>query len=87
MRHGVAVLHRHLIELRVVLLIQVLKDMFQACVLEFGGKWSMLLSLTEFCTIKTTTQVFRWPHSRLCMIGTVTFQLVGLNIQSLGHMD
>ena len=47
-RHGVAVIHRHLIELRVILLILVLEDMFQACALEFGGYWNMFFALTEF---------------------------------------
>ena len=63
--------------------IQVLEDMLRACVIDFGGHWDQLLPLSSFLTIIVIIRALRWNHLRLCMVGDVDLQLVGLMHLSL----
>ncbi|KAH0773698.1 hypothetical protein KY290_010835 [Solanum tuberosum] len=56
--------------------IQVLEDMLQACVMDFGGQWDHFLPLAEFVynIYQTSIQI---PCSRPYMVGIVALWLVG----------
>ena len=58
-------------------IIQVLKDMLRACVLDHKGSWEEHLPLVEFATTTVIKRVYRWHHMRHCMGGHADHRYVG----------
>ena len=53
---------------------------FRPVFLKFEVNGTSFWLYQSFCTIITMTQVFKWPHSRPCMVDTIALKLVGLDL-------
>ena len=61
--------------------IQTLEDMLRAYVIYFKGSWDEHLLWWSLHIIKTTKQVLKKHHMRLCMVGSVGLLYVGMILE------
>jgi len=66
--------------------IQVLEDLLQACVLEFGGNWEEHMALVEFTYNNSHQATIGMPHMKPCMVGGAELLYVGRKLGTRSYM-